>query len=158
MSGNNPVLTSWQRISVNPGGKRIFSRLLGYRSPFSASIQPTVEVLSPGHVEVSIRKRRAVLDHVGNVHSGAMCNMAELTGGLMTEVSIPSTHQWVTRSMTVEYLQEADTDLVAVSRARLRVEGVFPSEQTVPVEIRNLNGVLVFHARLSMWITHRRSS
>lgn len=34
-----------------------------------------------------------------------MCNMAELAGGTMTEVTVPSTHRWIPKGMTVEYLK-----------------------------------------------------
>lgn len=35
-----------------------------------------------------------------------MCNMAELAGGTMTEVTVPSTHRWIPKGMTVEYLKK----------------------------------------------------
>lgn len=44
-----------------------------------------------------------------------MCNMAELAGGTMTEVTVPSTHRWIPKGMTVEYLKKAETDLIAVA-------------------------------------------
>src|SRR3546814_8551637 len=39
-----------------------------------------------------------------SVHAIALCNAAELAGGMMTEVSIPSGARWIPKGMTVEYL------------------------------------------------------
>ena len=61
--------------------------------------------LKPNYCEISIKKKRSVLNHIGTVHAIAMCNMAELAGGTMTEVTVPTTHRWIPKGMTVEYLK-----------------------------------------------------
>lgn len=33
----------------------------------------------------------------------------------MTEVSVPTTHRWIPKGMTVEYLKKTATDLVAIA-------------------------------------------
>ncbi|MGK0404366.1 DUF4442 domain-containing protein [Alcanivorax jadensis] len=76
----------------------------------------------PGYGEVKIRKRRPVLNHLGTVHAIAMCNMAELAGSTMTDVSIPLTHSWIPKGMEVEYLKKAETDLTAVATAELPLQ------------------------------------
>jgi hypothetical protein len=32
--------------------------------------------------------------------------MAELAGGTMTEVTVPTSHRWIPKGMTVEYLKK----------------------------------------------------
>ena len=54
---------------------------------------------------VFMKKRRAVTNHLKTVHAIAMCNMAELAGGLMTEVSLPQGKRWIPSGMTVKYLK-----------------------------------------------------
>ena len=66
---------------------------------------PSFIELKPNYCEISIKKKRSVLNHIGTVHAIAMCNMAELAGGTMTEVTVPSTHRWIPKGMTVEYLK-----------------------------------------------------
>ena len=44
-----------------------------------------------------------------------MCNMAELAGGMATEVTIPADARWIPVGMTVEYLRKARGDLRAVA-------------------------------------------
>lgn len=107
MSKPSFALAAWQRLSGMPCGKWAFSRLVCLKAPFFSSISPRFEALRPGYSEVSIRKRRKVLNHIGTVHAIAMCNMAELAGGTMTDVTIPTTHRWIPKGMTVEYLQKA---------------------------------------------------
>ena len=62
-----------------------------------------------------MQKHRAVLNHLGTVHAIAMCNMAELAGGTMTDATVPKTHRWIPKGMQVEYVKKATTDLVAIA-------------------------------------------
>lgn len=64
------------------------------------------EDLKPGYCAVSIKKHRAVLNHLGTVHAIAMCNMAELAGGTMTDATVPKTHRWIPKGMQVEYVKK----------------------------------------------------
>ena len=47
-----------------------------------------------------------------------MCNMAELAAGIMSEATVPASHRWIPKGMTVEYLKKAGTDLRAVAAWR----------------------------------------
>ena len=105
-----------------------------------------------------MRKRRAVLNHIGSVHAVAMCNMAELAGGTMTEVSIPPTHRWIPKGMTVQYLKLARTDLVAVATPRAQVDWSVPGEFQVDVVVRDNAGEAVFAALISMWVAPRKAT
>ena len=64
-------------------------------------------LLKKNRCEVQLKKRRAVTNHINTVHAIAMCNMAELSGGLMIEASLPRDKQWIPSGMTVEYLEES---------------------------------------------------
>ena len=86
MSNATGTLKIWQRFAGAPGGKWAFSKLVCMKAPYFSSIQPLFEEIKPGYCTVRMPKRRAVLNHLGTVHAIAMCNMAELSGGTMTEV------------------------------------------------------------------------
>ena len=60
-------------------------------------------------------KRRAVTNHIGTVHAIAMCNLAELAAGTMTEISIPPSMRWLPKGMAVEYLKKAESDVEALA-------------------------------------------
>ena len=65
------TLDLWRWFAAKPGGKWAFSRLLCLKAPYFGSIRPRFVELRPGHCEVRMRKRRAVLNHIGSVHAVA---------------------------------------------------------------------------------------
>src|SRR3990167_4658029 len=95
----NSTLRIWQRLTSLPGGKWAFSRMICAKAPYFSTIRPEFVELRPGYCEVTIRKRRAVHNHIGTVHAIAMCNMAEVAAGIMTDVTIPATHRWIPKGM-----------------------------------------------------------
>ena len=157
MSSKNTALQLWQRLSDKPGGKWLFSRLICWKAPYFSTIRPRFELLEVGHCELTIPKRRAVHNHIGTVHAIAMCNMAELAGGTMTEVSTPATHRWIPQGMTVEYVKKAETDLRAAATFKNPPE--FGAATGVPVVVLVTDALnqLVFRAEISMWISPKKS-
>lgn len=151
------ALASFNRLKSLPGGTRLFSRGVCFAAPYFASIHPHVEVLEPDNARVSIKKRRAVTNHLGTVHAIAMCNMAELAGGLMTDVSIPATHRWIPKGMTVEYLKKAETDLVATARPTTTPDFAKAGEYPVQVEVTDTSGQAVFRALITMWVSPKKA-
>lgn len=154
MSRNS--LDIWRSLATKPGGKWLFSRLVCFKAPYFASIHPLFERLEPNRCEVRLRKRRAVLNHIGTVHAIAMCNMAELAGGTMTEVSVPPSHRWIPKGMTVNYLKKASTDLLAIATPDSDADWATPGERQVNVAVKDTAGDVVFDAQISMWISERK--
>lgn len=157
MRASSPLMSAWQRLSGLPGGKWAFSRLVCFKAPYFASINPKIEALHPGYCEVHMAKRRAVQNHMGTVHAIAMCNMAELAGGSLTDASIPATHRWIPKGMTVEYLAKAETDLRALAEFDPLPEFGESAELTVPVTVLDANDTAVFRAWINMWISPKKS-
>lgn len=153
MSKAKGTLGLWQAFSSKPGGKWLFSRLICFKAPYFNSIRPSFVALRPECCEVKIKKRRSVQNHIGTVHAIAMCNMAELSGGMMTEVTIPHTHRWIPKGMTVEYLKKANTDLRATATPISTPDWSQPGEYKVGVEVQDTQDEVVFRAEISMWIT-----
>lgn len=153
MSKAKGTLGLWQSFASLPGGKWLFSRIICLKAPFFSSIRPRFVELRPEYCEIRIRDRRAVHNHIGTVHAIAMCNMAELSGGMMTEVTIPSTHRWIPKGMTVEYLKKATTDLRAMARPLGAPDWSQPAELPVEVMVQDTAGQDVFRAVISMWVT-----
>ena len=102
-------------------------------------------------------KRRAVLNHLGTVHAIAMCNMAELAGGTMTEVTVPATHRWIPNGMTVEYLKKAKTDLIAIATPEAEPDWSKAGEYKVNVVVQDTQGEVVFRALITMWVSPKKS-
>ncbi len=96
-----------------------------------------------------MKKRRAVTNHLKTVHAVAMCNMAELAGGLMTEVSLPQGKRWIPSGMTVKYLKKAKSNLIAIADGN-ELDWDREGEVIVPVGITDDNNELVFSAEIKM--------
>ncbi|HYB63667.1 MAG TPA: hotdog fold domain-containing protein [Steroidobacteraceae bacterium] len=150
------TLAIWQRLAGKPGGKWAFSRLVCLKAPYFGSIRPRFEDLRPEYCRLRIRKRRAVLNHIGTVHAIAMCNMAELAGGTMTEVTIPATHRWIPKGMTVEYLKKATTGLVAVATPESKPDWSAPGDYRVNVLVTDRGNEAVFRAVITMWVSPKK--
>jgi len=150
------TLAIWQRLAGKPGGKWAFSRLVCLKAPYFGSIRPRFEDLRPEYCRLRIRKRRAVLNHIGTVHAIAMCNMAELAGGTMTEVTIPATHRWIPKGMTVEYLKKATTGLVAVATPESKPDWSAPGDYPVNVLVTDRGNEAVFRAVITMWVSPKK--
>ncbi len=147
------TLEIWERFKTKPFGKQLFSKMLCHKAPYFGSIKPVFVELMPGSCEVRIRKRRAVLNHIGTVHAIAMCNMAELAAGTMTDVTVPKTHRWIPKGMTVEYLNKAATELKAVAKPLGEMPLDAPGEYPVEVLVTDTGGTQVFRAKIAMWIS-----
>jgi acyl-coenzyme A thioesterase PaaI-like protein len=149
---------AWQRLSDRPGGSRLFSIAAATRVPYFASILPHVVRMEPGLAEVAVPKWFFVYNHLSTVHAIASCNAAEMAMGMLMEATVPTTHRWIPKSMTVQYLEKATTSL----RARAEVappdfasitEGV---DFVVPVSVTDKAGVEVVHAEITCWVTPAR--
>lgn len=153
MASNLALYDSLRRY---PMGKALFSRAVCVKAPYFRSIRPLVSELRPELCEVRMRKRRSVTNHIGTVHAIAMCNMAELAAGLMTDATIPATHRWIPKGMTVEYLKKAETDLVARGTPTRTPDWGAPAEYPVLVEVKDTTEGVVFRARVTMWVTPKK--
>jgi len=102
-----------------------------------------------------MRKRRGVQNHIGTVHAIAMCNLAELAAGTLTEVSIPPSLRWLPKGMQVEYLKKAESDIEAVATLPEVPDGP-GREVPVTVELNDAAGVIVCRAVITMWVSPRK--
>lgn len=151
------TLELWNKASALPAGKWTFTRMLCLKAPYFSSISPLFEELKPNLCKISIKKKRSVLNHIGTVHAIAMCNMAELAGGTMTEVTVPATHRWIPKGMTVEYLKKAETDLIAIaSPVEQNYDWDKAGEYLVNVDVFDKANEKVFHAKITMWISKKK--
>ena len=133
----------------NTVGPEAFSQGVAQLAPYFASIDPHVSTLKPGFCEVHLKKQKKVENHLGTVHAIAMCNAAELAGGMTTDVSIPAGSRWIPMGMTVKYLAKAKTDLRVICDAA-DVDFSQPGEIIVHVDALDEAGTQVFCADITM--------
>ena len=156
MSDTSRVLGLYRKVTSLPCGVAIISWLITFKAPYFRSIKPRITRLEKGHCEVRIKKRWRVTNHIGTVHAIAMCNMAELSGGLMTDATIPGSMRWIPKGMTVEYLKKAETDLVATATPLAEPEEGKSMDYPVRVSVTDTAGQEVFRANITMYLSPKR--
>jgi acyl-coenzyme A thioesterase PaaI-like protein len=148
------VLSMYRRLGRWPAGRWLFSRAVCLRAPYFATIAPRFVALEPGRCEVQIRDRRRVHNHIGTVHAIALCNLAELSAGVMTEASLPASMRWIPKGMSVEYLKKARGTMHANATPDIPiVESATGYELPVTISVRDPRGDEVFRARITMWLS-----
>jgi len=153
----HPVIRTYNNMATKPFGKKLFSLFVCFKAPYFGSISPTFTALSDGYAEVTISNRRKVRNHIGTVHAIAMCNMAELAGGTMTEVSIPRSMRWIPKGMEVKYLKKAESRTVR-AQARFIDSIVEGEKQDINVEVNVLddNDVVVCRCEITMFVSPKK--
>jgi acyl-coenzyme A thioesterase PaaI-like protein len=144
----------WNRLHSLPGGKRIFSTILGRMAPYTGSISPRVEELRPGYARVSMRDRRRVRNHLDSVHAVALMNLAEVSSGLALLYGLPDGARAILTGLTIEYSRKARGPLTA--EATLEVpDTIERREYEFPSVIRDRSGEVVASAT-ARWLVGPR--
>ncbi len=149
------ALRMFRKLSGSGMGRWLFSRIICWKAPYFGSISPRIEVLEAGRCVVRLRQRRSIQNHIGSVHAIAMCNAAELAGGMATEVTIPSSMRWIPKGMSVRYLHKAFGELHATARVQEIVDSSISQELHALIEVRNSKDEIVFDADITMWVSPR---
>lgn len=149
-----PLLNLYRRMRRWPAGQWLFSRAVCFKAPYFASIAPRITLLEPGRCEGRIAQRRRVTNHLGTVHAIALCNLAELTAGLMVDASLPKGMRWIPKGMDVKYLAKATgTQYAVATPAQPIIAADAGYALPVKVGIRDAAGTTVFAARIDMWVS-----
>lgn len=152
----SPALSLYRRLTPLPLGRWLYGRLICFKAPYFATIAPRFAALEPGRCAIDIRDRRRVHNHIGTVHAIALCNAAELSAGMMTDVTIPASMRWIPKGMSVEYLAKAKGTMHAVATPETAaVESSSGYAWPVTVSIRDDADKEVFRARIAMWVSPR---
>ncbi|WP_267222345.1 hotdog fold domain-containing protein [Dyella silvae] len=150
------ALSLYRRLVSLPMGRWLYGRLICFKAPYFATIAPRFVALEPGRCAIDIRDRRRVHNHIGTVHAIALCNTAELSAGMMTDVTIPASMRWIPKGMSVEYLAKAKGTMHAVAAPETAaVESSSGYAWPVTVSIRDDADKEVFRARIDMWVSPR---
>jgi uncharacterized protein (TIGR00369 family) len=103
----NMIRQAWDLISPLPGGKVVFSRLIGRLAPYTGTIHAQVRVLRTGYAEVEMADRKAVRNHLDCVHAIALANLAELAGNVALMYSLPDDARFIVSGMSIDYIKKA---------------------------------------------------
>lgn len=140
--GRNLVRDLWNVLSGMPGGKAVFSRLVGRMAPYTGSVHATVTVLRPGYAEVQMADRRAVRNHLDCVHAIALANLAELAGNVALMYSLPDDARFIVSGFQIEYVKKARGTITAVGEPPIP-RTADRAHVEVPVTLRDASGETV---------------
>jgi acyl-coenzyme A thioesterase PaaI-like protein len=146
----------FNKLKKYPAGKTIFSILVSRAAPYFTSIKPRFVDLRVGYCEASMQDRKKVRNHIGTVHAIAMCNLAEVCGGLAVDASMPKHLRWIPKGMTVRYEKKAKGKLVGVCEFDPAL--IIPGDVIFPVIIKNPEGEQVFSADITFFISEKKKS
>ena len=151
------AIEAWDRLKGHAAGRWLFSRLVCWRAPYFASIRPLFVQLGGGKVEVRMRKRRSITNHIGTVHAIAMANLCEVAAGTLMEAQLDPGMRWIPRGMTIRYLAKAGSSVVA--RASMPdIRRGETQDAVVTVTVRDEQGVEVVQADITMYLSPRSTS
>ncbi|MFT6006698.1 MAG: acyl-coenzyme A thioesterase PaaI-like protein [Pseudoalteromonas tetraodonis] len=156
-SGKNmaSILKTYNRLNRIPFGRAIFAKSVGYSAPFFRTIKAKFIEFKPAYCETQIRDRWGVRNHLGTINAGALCSLAEMTGGLALDSVVPNNLRWIPRGMTVNYLNKATGVVTAISEFDPSI--VVPGDVLIPIVVSNESGEPVFNAQITFYLSEKPS-
>ena len=144
----------WARLAGRPGGKRVFSAVIGRMAPYTGSIGARVEELRPGYARWTLHDRRALRNHLNSIHAVALVNLAEVTSGTAMLMTLSPGTRGIVTSLETSFVKKARGRLTAECHCEIPpITG--DTQIAVHAEIRDEAGDVVATATVN-WLVSRR--
>lgn len=143
----NIVRSLWDKLEGIPGGKAIFSKLIGRAAPYTGSINAKVQELKPGYSRITLADKPSLRNHLECVHAVALVNLAEVTGNLALSYSLPNDARFIVAGISIEYLKKSRGSITGICESPL-ITSSERMEYQVPVVMQDASGSTVATANL----------
>lgn len=143
----NLLRQAWDVLSGMPGGRMLFSRLVGRMAPYTGTIHANVTVLRAGYAEVEMPDRRGLRNHLDSLHAVALANLAEMAANLALAYSLPDDARFIVSGMEIEYMKKARGRITAIGEPPIPRTSA-RAQYDVPVTLRDGSGDEVARAVL----------
>jgi acyl-coenzyme A thioesterase PaaI-like protein len=146
-SKTNFIREVWDRLERVPGGKLLYSRMIGRLAPYTGTIGAVIQELGEGYSRVTLADRRAVRNHLSCVHAVALANLVELTGNVALGYSLPDDARFIVAGMGLDYIKKARGTITG----ECRVPPILSStkqEYQINVTLRDEDGDVVVEGTL----------
>ncbi len=148
------IRDAWVRLSSLPGGRWLFSRLIGRMVPYTGALGARVEELKPGYARITLAQRRGVENHLRSVHAVALANLVEMTTGLAMLTALPDSARGIAVRLSVDYLKKARGRLTA--ECACEAPSGREEEVTLRTDIKDANGEVVARGE-ARWLIRPRA-
>lgn len=135
----NALRDAWDLLSGLPGGRVLFSKLVGRIAPYTGSIGATVTELRPGYAQVVMPDRRGVRNHLQSVHAIALANLAECAGNLALAYSLPDDARFIVTGLEIEYTKKARGPITALAECHVPGSAA-RAEYPISISLRDGSG------------------
>ena len=152
---HNVLREAWDRLVDVPGGKRVFSVLVGRLAPYTGSIKARVETLQVGFARVVMPDRAPLRNHLNSVHAIALANLAEMAGNLALGYSLPTDARFIVSGMKLDYVKKARGPITGLGTCP-EIPSCARKEYEVTVSLRDGKGDEVARAELYTLVGPKR--
>ena len=151
----NLVREAWNLLGGLPGGKALFSRLIGRMAPYTGTIGARITALRPGFCQAELEDRRDVRNHLACVHAVALVNLAELAGNCALAYSMPDDARFIVAGLSIDYVKKARGTITATSECPVPRTSA-RAEYEVPVVLTDGGGEVVARCTLRSLVGPKR--
>lgn len=138
----------WNALEGWPGGRYMFSKLVGFFAPYTGSIDALVTHVEPGVCEACMTDRPWKRNPFASVHAVAIANLAEMTAGMagVTALEAARGARGIPVAMSVEYIAKARGTLycrAAVPAALPSADSPAEKDMDIVCDVSDASGKVV---------------